>query len=916
MREKGEDNLSAVSRRVNVKIGNNKVMGVVRENYLRSDLCCRSEICFEGCAPMETDGVRPILLPADVTHYLLPLEDVVRQHFDVLASPELRGLILLQSVVNPVQLASQRHYRKICALVRDPAKASVFFANEFCKETSAPRKCGESAGEHKSALAFAAANWYYDHLGGQRPVVVVTEDESVLKAYETKRIEIFALRLGDYLDKFWPTLKNLRELYDELSAARKEDNRKDYDDFAEYLKPGVLEAGLRKGKFIRGRLNVSKHHPSKEAFVSVISSGKKLNEDESTDVLVPGLGYRNRAVHGDTVVIQLLPKSEWRSRLNRLSDKRRDGDQDEDGEKQEEKWERRSDLCSTGRVVGVLHRNWREFVATVPKQEAESLERRSGKRILAVPYDKRVPKVRILTAQAKRLASERIVVAIDSWPVTSQYPNGHFVRSLGALGQLETEIDAILTENSIAVKPFSQGMLAEMPADDWKPDEEEIARRRDLRRTHLVASIDPPGCEDVDDALSVKKLSNGNIELGVHIADVTFFVKSDSLTDTEARGRATTVYLADRRYDMLPSVLSANICSLLGNVDRYAVSVLWELNPSENYRVISTWYGRTVIRSDYKLSYEVAQDIINGVKSEEEMKEAIPELARFAGQGLTKRFKLLRETLLTLTKVAQSVQDDRERHGALSLESSEVRFEFDASAASDPTKIKPKEHLKVHETVAECMIMANHWVAKKIAKKYPHFSLLRRHAPPRKENFDKLRKCAASKGWKVDTWSNRVLAESLNACVDPQDPNVNFLLRSLATYAMVQAEYFSTGSVRADMWEHYGLALSQYTHFTSPIRRYADIIVHRILLAAIEKPDWFSSGESADDVMLMKSSRLQELCEHINERNRAAQNAQRDSQTLFQTLFFRGKAPDDPRCIVDAVIFDIRTNGLLVYVPR
>ncbi len=404
---------------------------------------------------------------------------------------------------------------------------------------------------------------------------------------------------------------------------------------------------------------------------------------------------RNRAVHGDIVAVELLPKSEWRSKINRLAEKKKQnkGEEGEDEQQQEEKWERRADVNPTGKVVAVLQRNWkyvirnvtnifclttdffhssREYIATLPKTQINSFQKSGGQRILAIPYDYRIPKIRILTAQAKKLANERIVVRIDNWPTNSQYPNGHFVRALGKIGDLETEMDGILLENDITITPFSQGMLAEMPADDWTPDPEEVARRKDLRRSHVVMSIDPQGCEDVDDTLSIRPLTNGNVELGVHIADVTHFVRPGSLTDEEASRRATTVYLADRRYDMLPHVLSGNVCSLLGGVDRYAVSVLWELDP-KTHEVISVWYGRTVIKSSYKLCYEAAQDVIDGVKSPRAAAEAIPELQGLSEQRLSKRYKMLRETLLMLSKVAQSIQDRRERNGALKLESTEVR---------------------------------------------------------------------------------------------------------------------------------------------------------------------------------------------------------------------------------------------------
>ncbi len=382
---------------------------------------------------------------------------------------------------------------------------------------------------------------------------------------------------------------------------------------------------------------------------------------------------------------------------------------------------------------------------------------------------------------------------------------------------------------------------------------------------------------------------------------------------------------------MLPAVLSSNVCSLLGGVDRYAVSVLWELHPS-TFEVLGVWYGRSVVRSSYKLSYEAAQEVIEGKKSLEEMREAVAELKAFSGQGLQKKVRQLRETLVMLRRIAQKVQDDREKEGALRLESnSEVRFEFE-SVSSDPSEMRPKEHLKIHETVAECMIMANHWVARKICKSFPERALLRRHVQPGRDAFDELRTAAASRGWSVDVWSNRALAESLDRCVDPGDPCVNFMLRGLATHAMVQALYFSTGS--EEDWAHYGLALDRYTHFTSPIRRYADLVVHRQLLAALQSaatpPDWWYDDDEDEDkdgaagkkggragpAELPTNAQLGELSAHINERNRAAQRAQRSSQALFQALFFRGKPPDDSRCICDAVVSAVRSNGLLVYVPR
>ncbi|XP_053810666.1 DIS3-like exonuclease 1 isoform X3 [Vidua chalybeata] len=504
----------------------------------------------------------------------------------------------------------------------------------------------------------------------------------------------------------------------------------------------------------------------------------------------------------------------------------------------------------------------------------------------------------------------RVVVRIDSWESTSLYPNGHFVRVLGRIGDLEGEIAAILVENSICAAPFSEIQMSEMPVSSpknpWKVSPEEAKKRLDLRDTHLIFSIDPKGCEDVDDALSVRTLPNGNLELGVHIADVTHFVAANSYTDVEARARATTYYLADRRYDMLPSVLSADLCSLLSGVDRYAVSILWELE-KESYEMLRVQYTKTLIRSAYKLEYETAQGLLDGDTS---VVGDILELKSLDEGTRQKKLAELVWAISKLTDIARHVRAKRDRCGALELEGIEIRVQLDDK--QNIHDLIPKQPLEVHETVAECMILANHWVAKRISEDFPHQALLRQHPPPRQEFFTELRECASAKGFSIDTRSNKALAESLDRANDPSDPIVNKLLRSMATHAMSNALYFSTGSCPEEQFHHYGLALEKYTHFTSPIRRYADIVVHRLLLAATLRG---TTGEVKDNIISNKD--LEELCRHINNRNRAAQRAQKQSTELFQCMYFRDRsAESDERCVADGVIYSIRTNGVLVFVPR
>lgn len=210
------------------------------------------------------------------------------------------------------------------------------------------------------------------------------------------------------------------------------------------------------------------------------------------------------------------------------------------------------------------------------------------------------------------------------------------------------------------------------------------------------------------------------------------------------------------------------------------------------------------------------------------------------------------------------------------------------------------------------MIYANHWVARKIQESFPHQALLRRHPPPRQEFFSQLVDCATAAGFTIDTSTNKALADSLDRAVDPQDPLVNRLLRMMATTAMSQAQYFSTGLHSQDQCYHYGLALDRYTHFTSPIRRYADIVVHRLLTAAIDMDRGAEPGKA-----LASNKELEEMALHINNKNRAAQQAQKLSTELFQCLFFKERDPQtDPCCVANAVIYSIRDNGVLVFLPE
>ncbi|XP_062570855.1 DIS3-like exonuclease 1 [Saccostrea cucullata] len=880
-----------------IKSVHGRNISVVREVYRREDVPCQSQLCLSDCQNVSGESGLS-LLPADTNHYLVPDCQVAREFLEILENPVVTGIIFLQTVVHSVQHeGSRRLYNRLRNLVKDKRKASIIFHNEFQKYAYCEREQEESLTEWQTRSTYTAAEWFFHHLAGQKPIIMVTNDKQAIETYGNKTLNVFVLSLEEYLRKFWQAhIPEVMELYDSLTASL--ETKVKEKDYRGYLPVDILEAGVKSGRFVLGHINVNKNNAGQEAFVKQKRSLETdmPDKEDDRDILIHGMSCRNRAIHGDLVVVEMLPRSEWRGRSNVIKESQEVEEGEDDSASD-------CNVMPTGRVVGIQQRNWREYVASFSPDEKVS---EKGGKVLVIPWDYRIPKIRISTKQVEKLKDQRIVVRIDSWDIDSQYPNGHFVKTLGPIGDLEAEISAILLENTIHASQFSEAQKKELPVDTpenpWGIEEAELSKRCDLRSSHLIFSIDPKGCEDVDDTLSVRNLENGNLELGVHIADVTHFVRSGSLTDTEAMSRSTTVYLADRRYDMLPGILSANLCSLISGVDRYAMSVMWELD--KNFEVVDVWYGKTIIRSSYKLFYEMAQAINDGIATSEIVKN-VPELQNLSEGEISNRVEELRSAVSLLMKVARHLKARRVCGGALELTSVEVQVELTETKSIE--NLTPKDHLEVHDTIAECMIFANHWVAKKIVESFPNQALLRHHPLPKSEQFENLKNCAKSKGLEVKTTSNKELAETLDNCVDPGDPIVNRILRMLATQAMSVASYFSTGSLPRDQFFHYGLALDYYTHFTSPIRRYADVLVHRQLMAAV-------SGEDTD--MLPGNQELDELSEHINHQHRAAQNAQRDSQELFQYLYFKQKHSEDECCLADAIIFQLRANGLMVFVPR
>ncbi|EJK53608.1 hypothetical protein THAOC_26924, partial [Thalassiosira oceanica] len=437
-------------------------------------------------------------------------------------------------------------------------------------------------------------------------------------------------------------------------------------------------------------------------------------------------------------------------------------------------------------------------------------------------------------------------------------------------------------------------VLACLPPADYKIELE--PGRTDLR--HLpVLSIDPPGCKDIDDALHCIELPNGNWQVGVHIADVTHYVEAGTAIDLEAADRSTSTYLVNRRLDMLPSLLTTDLCSLKGNVDRFAFTVLWEVTPDAE--IVGVDFVKSIIHSIAALTYQQAQSLID----------------RPDGAGGDGDVEIQAGAVKRLARLARLFRKRRIDAGALTLASPEVKFVLD-SESLNPTDVQAYTLYEANALVEEFMLLANVTVAKKILRHYPTLSILRRHPAPNRSMFDGLISKARTRGVSLCIDDSKKLADSLDAAgrAMSDDPYLDKLLRVLSTRCMSPAQYFCSGEYSAKDWHHYGLAAPVYTHFTSPIRRYADVCVHRLLASAI--------GVQPLPVFLSSKSHLHDLAANMNRRHRAAQLAGRASVQLHTLIFFAGDegggggAKEEDAYVLDVDADEDSEPAFTVMVPR
>ncbi|XP_038592909.1 exosome complex exonuclease RRP44 [Micropterus salmoides] len=849
------------------------VMKIVREHYLRDDIWCGSEVCTE-CKQESTVLLRDACIESNLCsypHYLIPDTNVVLHQIDVLEDPVIRNVIILQTVLQEVRHRSAPVYKRLKDILHEKEKYFYTFTNEHHKETFIEREPGESANDRNDRAIRVAAKWYCRHLkmfesdADGLKVVLLTNDQGNKQKAEESGLLVYKC------EEYIKSLIANPELMDRLALSSDDKNEISSSKvlFPEHLPLSRIQAGIKSGSFLQGTFRASRDNYL-EATVFIQGEG-----EESTEVLIQGLHNLNRAVHQDVVAVQLLPRDQWVAPSSVVLQDEGAAKDDNAEEEEEEKALRISAAevarKPTGRVVGIIKRSWRPFCGMLNVSQIKESTRH-----LFTPADRRIPRIRIETRQASTLAGQRIMVAIDGWPKHSRYPNGHFVRSLGHAGEKDTEQEVLLLEHDVPHQDFSQAVLGFLPKMPWSITPEDMAKREDLR--HLtVCSVDPPGCTDIDDALHCRELDNGNLEVGVHIADVSHFIRPGNALDKEAANRGTTVYLCGKRIDMVPELLSSNLCSLRSNVERLAFSCIWEMN--HEAEIIKTRFTKSVIDSKASLTYAEAQMRIDDTTMNDDITKSL--------RGLNKLAKILKR--------------HRIAKGALTLSSLEVRFHID-SETHDPIDLQTKELMETNSMVEEFMLLANISVAQKIYDEFPDCAMLRKHPAPPPSNYDILLKAAKSKDVEIHTDSAKALADSLDVAKVDGFPYFNTLLRILATRCMMQAVYFCSG-MDSD-FHHYGLASPIYTHFTSPIRRYADIIVHRLLAVAI--------GADSTYPDLMDKHKQSALSNNLNYRHKMSQYAQRASVAFHTQLFFKSRGILNE----EGFVLFVRKNAIIVLIPK
>ncbi len=560
--------------------------------------------------------------------------------------------------------------------------------------------------------------------------------------------------------------------------------------------------------------------------------GYVICDEFDEDIFVPSHKI-NRALHGDEVEVYV--------------------------------YKRRRNNRPEGEITNIVKRAKTEFVGVLQMQKNFAFVVVSNQKMHTDIF---VPKNKINFAKD----GEKVIVQIEDWPARADSPFGVVTQVLGKPGEHNTEIHSILAEYGL---PYEFPEHVERSANklDLAILEDEIKKRRDMREV-LTFTIDPKNAKDFDDALSFQKLENGNYEIGIHIADVSHYVKPGTVLDDEAYERATSVYLVDRVVPMLPEILSNGACSLRPNEEKYTFSAVFEIN--DKAEVKNQWFGRTVTYSDKRFAYEEAQVIIETKGNE------IPADISLTGEAYTVSPEIV-EATLKLDELAKIMRGKRMRQGAISFDKVEVRFNLDED--NNPAGVYFKTQKDANKLIEEFMLLANRSVAAFIGKQEPEKTFVYRiHDEPDVEKLANLQTIISRFGYSLNLKSRKTTTNSLNQLLeDVKGKGEQNMVDTLAIRSMSKAKY-TTKNIG-----HYGLAFDYYSHFTSPIRRYPDVMVHRLL------QHYLDGGKTAN------AEEYEEKCEHSSNMEGLAASAERDSIKYMQIKFMQDHKDEEFLGVISGV---------------
>ncbi len=590
----------------------------------------------------------------------------------------------------------------------------------------------------------------------------------------------------------------------------------------------ILEA--YKGKYV---LNPKEQEKTKSlqnlisGVVDMKQTGKAyvITNDLTEDILInPNNTYK--ALHGDKVLVRLFPK--------------------------------RKDQKLEGEIVEITKREKTRFVGVIEKQRTYAFLIPDNK---STPVDIFIPLEQLNGAKN----GQKAVAELTEWPKHAKNPFGKIIKILGSPGDNNVEIHAILEEYNLPYS-FAPEVDNEAKNIDTTITSEEISSRKDLRNIFTI-TIDPYDAKDFDDAISLELIEKDHYRLGVHIADVSHYVKENSLLDTEAYFRGTSVYLVDRVVPMLPEKLSNNVCSLRPNEDKLTYSVLFDISIAG--KVSEIWIGKTIINSNRRFTYEEVQEVIETNKGE------------------------FSEEINIFNTIASKLREKRMKNGAIAFDKKEIKFNLDENGK--PISVFHKIQKESNKLIEEFMLLANRAVAEKIGKikanSSPKTFVYRIHDIPNPEKLNSLSEFVSKLGYKLKTDTRKNISKSLNSLLkESEGKGEENLIETIAFRSMAKAEY-STQNIG-----HYGLAFDYYTHFTSPIRRYPDLMVHRLLNA-------YMNGSQS-----FPKEIYEEKCLHSTDREKLAQYAERDSIKFKQAEFLSDKIGKE----FEGVISGVSKWGLFV----